>query len=159
MYLAAKRAEAEAIINEATIANLAGIGYAFPGPRLRPLVQEDDFSTINHICLDPGYIKILLYLIHPYNIMIRRSPYLQNQSRKIQNLKPTKNIKSFDESTSNYRDYSTIKIKTTPEWFDDPCDEQDKESKVGRWCSLSNTYCIHSYENLHETCNEQRNAL
>jgi len=76
MYLAAKRAEAEAIINEATIANLAGIGHSFPRPRLRPLIQEDDFSTIDHIGLDPTYIKILLYLIHPYNIMIRRSPYL-----------------------------------------------------------------------------------
>lgn len=83
MYLAAKRAEAEAIIDEATIANLAGIGYTFPRPRLRPLIQEDDFSTIDHICLDPSYIKILLYLIHPYNIMIRRSPYLPKQTKTI----------------------------------------------------------------------------
>lgn len=85
MYLAAERAEAEAIIDEATIANLAGIGYAFPWPRLRPLIQEDDFSTVDHICLDSGYIKILLYLIHSYHIMIRRSPYLPKKPIKEKN--------------------------------------------------------------------------
>ena len=87
MYLAAKRTEAEAIINEATIANFAGIGNAFPWPRLRPLVQKNHFSTIDHICLDTWYVKILLYLIHSYNIMIRRSPYLpKTNSRKLQKL-------------------------------------------------------------------------
>jgi hypothetical protein len=150
MYLAAKRAEAEAIINEATIANLAGIGHSFPRPRLRPLIQEDDFSTIDHIGLDPTYIKILLYLIHPYNIMIRRSPYLPKTNQD--------NLKTSTRS-KRHKYKITIKIKTLPEWCDDPCDEQDKESKVGHWCSLSNTYCIHSYESLHETCNEQRIAL
>ena len=86
MYLAAKRTEAEAIINETTIANFAGSGYAFPWPRLRPLVQKNHFSTIDHISLDTWYVEILLYLIHPYNIMIRRSPYLPKPFKKIQKL-------------------------------------------------------------------------
>ena len=141
MYLAAKRAEAEAIINEATIANLAGIGHTFPGPRLRPLVQEDDFSTIDHIRLDPWYINMLLYLIHPYNIMIRRSPYLQD---KIQNLNKEKTNLIW------------IIAKSVPEWCDDSCDGQDRESKADRWYSLSSTCCIHSCESLHETCSDQR---
>lgn len=150
MYLAAKRAEAEAIINEATIANLTSIGYAFPGPRLRPLIQEDNFSTIDHICLNPRYINILLYLIHPYNIMIRRSPYLP----KTQSRKHKYRLERDSSKLCNNQDQDL-----SPEWCDDLCDVQDKESKVGRWYSLSNTYCIHSYESLHETYNEQRIVL
>lgn len=77
MYLAAKRAEAEAIIDKATITDLAGISNSFTGSRLRPFIQKHNLCAVDHIRLNAKDIQILLNLIHPYHIMIRWSPYLQ----------------------------------------------------------------------------------
>lgn len=68
--LAAKRAEAEGI-EEAAIADLAGVGDAFARPRLRPLVQENNLSAVDYVCLNRAYVQKLLNFIHPNNIMVR----------------------------------------------------------------------------------------
>ena len=71
MYLAAKRAEAEAIINKATVTDLAGISNSFTRSRLRPFIQKHNLCAVYHIRLNAKDIQILLNLIHPYHIMIR----------------------------------------------------------------------------------------
>lgn len=75
IYLTAKRAEAEGI-EKAALADLAGVGDAFPWPRLWPLVQENDPGAVDNVGLDSTYVQHLLYLRHPYHIMVRRPPYL-----------------------------------------------------------------------------------
>lgn len=52
MYLAANRAEAEAIFGKSTKTDLAGISKPFTRPRLRPLIQEQNLCAIDHICLN-----------------------------------------------------------------------------------------------------------
>lgn len=47
---------------------------------------------------------------------------------------------------------------TIPELLDGPYGRQGRESKEAHSCNPSNTYCIHSCENQHVTCIEQRNS-
>lgn len=68
--LAAKRAEAEGV-EEAAIADLAGVGDALARPRLRPFVQENNLSAVDYVCLNRAYVQELLNFIHPYYIMVR----------------------------------------------------------------------------------------
>ena len=46
-----------------------------------------------------------------------------------------------------------------PEYNDDPCDKLDRKSIEPHSCNLSSTYCIHSCENQHDACIEQRIVL
>lgn len=73
--LAAEGAEAEGV-DEAPLANLAGVGDALARPGLRPLVEEDDSGAIDDVGVDTAYIQHLLYLRNSYYIVVRRSPYL-----------------------------------------------------------------------------------
>ena len=60
MYLAAKRAEAEAIIDKGTITDSAGVGNSFSRSRLRlrlrlrlrPLIQKHNLCAVDHIHLN-----------------------------------------------------------------------------------------------------------
>lgn len=60
-YLAVERAEAEGI-EEAALADFAGVGDAFAGPRLRPFVQEDDSSAVDNVGLNAGDVQNFLNL-------------------------------------------------------------------------------------------------
>lgn len=57
------------------------------------------------------------------------------------------------------------KLEENDEWCDkpglhgDPCGGRGRESREGRSYSPSNTCCIHSCENQHVTCIEQRSSL
>lgn len=52
MYLAAKRAEGEAIVDKATITDLAGISNSFTRSRLRPFIQKHNLCAVDHIRLN-----------------------------------------------------------------------------------------------------------
>lgn len=75
--LATKRAEPEGI-EEAALANLAGVGDAFSGPGLWSFIEEDDLCTVDNVGLNRGDVQVLLNLRDPYHIMVRRPPYLDN---------------------------------------------------------------------------------
>lgn len=103
LYLASERTESETI-EEATETDLARYGYAFhSSSNLRPLVQEDDLSTVDDVSLHTGDVNVFLNLIHFHYVMVRRSSNLQN--------KTTRNIywvvyywsKVFDEITQRER--------------------------------------------------------
>lgn len=78
-YLAAKRAEFEGV-EEAAVADVAGVGDAFSRPRLWPLVQENNLGAVDYVCLHRADVQIFLYFRHSDNIMVRRPPYLYFQS-------------------------------------------------------------------------------
>ncbi|KAK3020314.1 hypothetical protein RJ639_046526 [Escallonia herrerae] len=70
-YLTAERAEREGI-EEAALADMAGVGDTFTRPGLRALIEEDNLGTVDDIGLNPCYVQIiLLYLGHPYHIVVR----------------------------------------------------------------------------------------
>ena len=73
MYLAAKRAEAKAIVSKATRTDIAGISNSNSSNalKLRPFIQKHNLCAVYHIRLNAKDIQILLNLIHPYHIMIR----------------------------------------------------------------------------------------
>ena len=50
MHLATDGAEPVAV-EEAPATALAGVGDSLAGPRLRPLVQEDDFRAVDYVSL------------------------------------------------------------------------------------------------------------
>lgn len=76
--LAADGAESEGV-EEAPVADVAGVGGAFPGARLRAaaLVEEHDFGAVDNVGLDLCYVEILLNLPNSDDIVVRRPPYLQ----------------------------------------------------------------------------------
>lgn len=49
--------------------------------------------------------------------------------------------------------------KSIPEWRGGPCGRQGRESREDHSHNPSSTYCIHSCENRHGTCNDQRSSL
>lgn len=67
--LATQGAEPEGI-QEAPAANLAGVSHPLPGPRLRPLVQEDDLGAVYNVRLDAGDVDKLRHLRHPDHVMV-----------------------------------------------------------------------------------------
>lgn len=75
--LAAKRAEFEGV-EEAPVADVAGVGDAFSRPRLRPLVQENHLGAVDYVRLHRADVQILLYLRHSDNVVVRRPPYLNS---------------------------------------------------------------------------------
>lgn len=68
-YLATKRAESEGI-KEAALTDFTGVGDSFARPRLRPLIQENNSSTVDNVGLDSTDVQMLLNLIHPNHIMV-----------------------------------------------------------------------------------------
>lgn len=68
--LATQRAEPKGI-KKASAANLAGVGDSFPGPGLRPFVQEHNLRAVDNVRLDARYVDVLLNLAHPHHIMVR----------------------------------------------------------------------------------------
>lgn len=82
--LAAKGTEAE-WIEEATLADLAGVGDSFSRPRLRAFIQEDDSCAVDNVGLDTGDIQHFLNLRNPDHIMVWWSPYLSMQMKKQSN--------------------------------------------------------------------------
>lgn len=86
-YLATKRTESE-WIEEAPITDFAGVCDAFSGPRLRPLIQENHFSTIDYVGLNRADIQVLLNLGNSDNIMVRWPPnlqFIQNSEQQFRN--------------------------------------------------------------------------
>lgn len=83
-YLAAKGTEAE-WIEEATLADLAGVGDSFSRPRLRAFIQEDDSCAVDNVGLDTGDVQHFLNLRNPDHIMVWWSPYLSMQMKKQSN--------------------------------------------------------------------------
>lgn len=86
--LAANGAECEGV-EEAAIADAAGIGGSFSRARLRAaaLIQEYNFGAVDNVGLNPGDIQVFLDFPHSNYIMIWWSSYLQinsTQSRIIQ---------------------------------------------------------------------------
>jgi hypothetical protein len=69
-YLASKRAEAERI-KEAALTDMASVGNTFTRPRLRPLIQEHNFCTVDDVGLDLCYVQVFLNFRHPNHIMVR----------------------------------------------------------------------------------------
>lgn len=81
--LASQRTETKRI-QEIPSADFTQMGVAFSTTNhvigfwliLRPLIQEKNSSTVDHISLNSTDIQNLLNLCYPHNIMIRRPPYL-----------------------------------------------------------------------------------
>lgn len=74
-HLTSQRTEAK-WVQEAPSTNLTNVSYSFPRFRLRPHIQEQNSSTVYHICLHSTYVQHPLNFTHPHYIMIRRSSYL-----------------------------------------------------------------------------------
>lgn len=68
-YLAAKGAESEGV-EEAAVADTAGVGDALGWPGLRAMVEEHYLGAVDNVGLNPCYVQVLLNLTHPYHIMI-----------------------------------------------------------------------------------------
>jgi predicted dehydrogenase len=79
-YLAAEGAEAEGV-EEAALADLAGVGDALAGPRLRALVQEHHARAVDDVGLHAGDIQHLLNLRHPDHVVVGGPPYLHHQQQ------------------------------------------------------------------------------
>lgn len=75
--LAAEGAEAEGV-GEAAAADLAGVGDALPGPRLRAAVEEHDLGAVDHVRLHVRYVDQLPHLRHPDHVVVRRPPNLDD---------------------------------------------------------------------------------
>lgn len=75
--LATQRTEPEAIM-EASATNLASVGDPLPRPGLRPRIEEHNLRAVDYVCLNPRYIDVLLNLIHPHHVVVRRSSYLND---------------------------------------------------------------------------------
>lgn len=96
-YLAAERAEAEGI-EEAALADFAGVGDAFAGPRLRPFVQEDDSSAVDNVGLNAGDVQNFLNLWYSYHIVVRRPSNLpQNRTRMEKQSNPVSDFDCWSE--------------------------------------------------------------
>lgn len=73
--LAAEGAEAEGV-EEAAVADLAGVGDALSGSGLRALVEEDDAGAVDDVRLNAADVQDLLQLRNPDHVVVRRPPYL-----------------------------------------------------------------------------------
>jgi hypothetical protein len=69
-HLAAEGTEAEGV-QEAALADLAGVGDALAGPRLRALVQEHHARAVDDVGLHPRDVQHLLYLRHTDHVVVR----------------------------------------------------------------------------------------
>nr|ACN27567.1 unknown [Zea mays] len=74
-YLAPEGAEAEGV-EEAALADLAGVGDALAWPLLRALVQEHHARAVDDVRLHAGDVQHLLDLRHPDHVVVGRPPYL-----------------------------------------------------------------------------------
>ena len=75
-YLAAEGAEAEGV-EQAAVADMAGVGDAFAVAQLRPAVDEHHPRAVDHVRLDPSDVQNLLDLRHADHVVVRRPPDLQ----------------------------------------------------------------------------------
>lgn len=75
--LASERAEPE-WIKQTPAANLTGVGNPFPGPRLRPFVEEHNLGTVDNVGLNTGNVYEFRHLGDPDHIVVRRPPNLNN---------------------------------------------------------------------------------
>jgi hypothetical protein len=75
--LATKGAESEGV-KKATLADFAGVGDPFAGPRLRPFVQENDSGAVDNVGLDATDVQHFLNLRNPNHVMVGGSPYLNS---------------------------------------------------------------------------------
>lgn len=71
----------------------------------------------------------------------------------------TKNVSDAMFFVAKNRKLRLMMKQNKPEWHDDPCGRRGRESREGHSYSPSNTCCIHSCENRHVTCIEQRSSL
>jgi hypothetical protein len=74
-YLAPEGAEAEGV-EEAALADLAGVGDALAWPLLRALVQEHHARAVDDVRLHAGDVQHLLDLRHPDHVVVGGPPYL-----------------------------------------------------------------------------------
>ena len=74
-YLASEGAEAEGV-EEAALADVAGVGDALAGPGLRALVEEHDARAVDDVGLHAGDVQHLLDLRHADHVVVRGPPYL-----------------------------------------------------------------------------------
>jgi len=74
-HLTSQRTEAK-WVQEAPSTNLTNVSNSFPRFWLWPHIQEQNSSTVYHICLYSTYVQHPLNFGHPHYIMIRRSSYL-----------------------------------------------------------------------------------
>ena len=78
MDLAAEGAEAEGV-EEAPLADLAGVGDSLAGPRLGTLVQEHHAGAVDDVRLHAGDVQHLLDLGNANHVVVGRSPYLHHR--------------------------------------------------------------------------------
>lgn len=83
MYLTTKWTESEGI-KKAAGAYLTSVGDPFTRPRLGALIEEDNLGTVDDVGLNTWYVYVLLYLIYPYYVVVRRSPYLYTPHIQLQ---------------------------------------------------------------------------
>lgn len=63
---------------------------------LRPLVQKEHIGTVYDISVHPFYVNQMLHFLHPYHLVVRRSPNLhpitgkERKPRKFKMTKPRK---------------------------------------------------------------------
>jgi hypothetical protein len=80
-YLAAEGAEAEGV-EQAALADLAGVGDALAGPRLGALVEEHDARAVDDVRLHAGDVQHFLYLRHPDHVVVGGPPYLRTTPKR-----------------------------------------------------------------------------
>jgi len=86
--LASEGAEAEAV-EEAALADLAGVGDALPGAGLRPLVEEHHARAVDDVRLHAGDVQHLLNLRHPDHVVVGGPPYLHPQQKEAERASPS----------------------------------------------------------------------
>uniref|UniRef100_A0A8R7UXX2 Uncharacterized protein n=1 Tax=Triticum urartu TaxID=4572 RepID=A0A8R7UXX2_TRIUA len=74
-YFASEGAEAEGV-EEAALADLAGVGDPLARPRLRALVEEHHARAVDDVRLHAGDVQHPLYLRRPDHVVVRRPPNL-----------------------------------------------------------------------------------
>ena len=80
-HLTSQRTETK-WVQEVSSTNLTNVRHPFPRFGLRPLIQEQNPGTVDHICLHSTNVQHLLNFCHPHYIMIWRSSYLNQQHHK-----------------------------------------------------------------------------
>lgn len=127
---------------------------SFTSFRLRPFIQKHNSCTINHIRLHPTYIQSIFNFCNSHHIMIRRSPYLNNQISQIKNQPISLNSMLNNTHFSNFQNSTPKKKKNElfeeeeeeeePEWLDVHCGVMSgNRSKMRRSDNPNNTYSVH----------------
>lgn len=76
----------------------------------------------------------------------------QGELKRVETINQILNFLQIDTKSPIF----LLRKKKIPEWQYGLCDVLNKENKEDHLYNQDNTYCIHSCENQHVICNDQR---